>query len=354
MPLGGQYILSDTHVLALNSTGYFSSNPNPAVPIVQPHPGDAFAQGYISCPPTATQVANISVGSLQTVLPINFGGTTIDASLARAFSGEVQVQQFGISTFSNIPTGSNGHNIVHRGMLLQSSGGFTGLHKGWVTNAIAIPRRVKFRTHIQTTHTRACPQQTTYVANTIEVSAGLGNRGDSGSMVFTQDPCPQPVGLVVSKDTASGRVLVEELTPVISALTSAGNFSSLTMVASGCTPTTSQVQSNSTYESDVDSAMQTTSSLQSYIVSKNVPYEIGVGVDMTTTPARLDVVADNGTVVTFPVVITDAAYVDAQLQADGLADSSSPTGLSYQGIPVEVSTVIEFDETNSVNFNYGN
>jgi hypothetical protein len=46
-----------------------------------------------------------------------------------------------------------------------------------------------------------------------------------------------------------------------------------------------------------------------------------------------------------PGQITDAVFVEDILQADGFSDSTSPTGLSWEGIPLEVSTILEADET---------
>lgn len=61
---GGQYILGDAHVLALSPTGYYASGSN--IPIIQPNLGDAYPT-FVSCPPTATQIAMITVATLTVI-----------------------------------------------------------------------------------------------------------------------------------------------------------------------------------------------------------------------------------------------------------------------------------------------
>jgi hypothetical protein len=282
--VGGQYILSAAHVLALSPTGYYASGSN--IPIVQPPMTIAYPS-FISCPPTSLQIASITVGQLLTVLPLNLndGVTLEDAALARAFSGVVTPQQYGISTFSNIPTGTNGHNIVHKGMLLQASGGFSGLRKGKVINAIAKSVRIKFCNHIETRKAN-CPYSYTIVQNTIEISGSLGQPGDSGSLVLTQDVCPQPVGIIISHSGAID--IAEELSPTLEALQSAGNYSNLSLASSGCAPSQSQFEANSKYDSDVLAAQTAIPSLQSWVTSNGTPYVMGIGVELSTDPARIE------------------------------------------------------------------
>lgn len=96
---------------------------------------------------------------------------------------------------------------------------------------------------------------------------------------------------------------------------------------------------------DVAVTLKVRPALQAFITSHNIPKVMGVAIDMSQKVAVLDVTADDGTPIIDGMSSTDAAQVERALRGAGLSDPASPTGMSYQGVPVEVSTIQTVDAT---------
>jgi hypothetical protein len=108
-----------------------------------------------------------------------------------------------------------------------------------------------------------------------------------------------------------------------------------------CAVAQADAQALSTFTPSVDAAVNARPSLQTWLVANNIQYSLGVELDTANSVTYLDVVADDGTVNWGTYTVSDSAEVQIELQTKGLYDPLSPTGMSYNGIPVEVSTIGE-------------
>jgi hypothetical protein len=333
-----QYILGAAHVLALSSTGYFASGSNE--PIVQPSLADA----GIGCPPAATGITALTVANLTTVTPISFSKGSVsagDAALAKVLPGMVMSSQYGIQTFSGTLAG-NSMGLVNKGIGLQKFGASTGLKRGKVAAKVLETVKYKICSHLQTTDAAAsCNMQVAMFSNVILATSSLGDLGDSGALVLTTDSCPQPVGLYIGGNGTYD--FVAAMPGVFSALKNAANgaYSTLSVVpgGAGCQPPAGQIAGYQTPDPDVGQALNVQSDLQNFLAAQDYgQYVDGVGIDLSGSVAKLDIIADDGTVQTGGLVISDAAIVSANLYISfGNGDDV------FEGVPFEVSTIQTVD-----------
>ena len=273
----------------------------------------------------------------------------VDAALARAFSG-AQSAQFSIPTFSGILAGTSNTGFVNRGTKLQSFGSYTGLKTGKVVSKIMETVKIKNCIHLPTAAKGAgCAEADALYGNVMYSSQNLSDRGDSGALVLTSDSCPQPVGMIIGGNATYD--FINGLGPVLSSLQGAGNYSGLSIVpgGSGCTPSASQVAANATLDSDVTTAVNAMADMQAFISSNQLPYLDGIGIDMTVTPAALDVIADDGTVYlggNFGLTVNDATIVQGNLEG------SLGSFMMFENVPVVVST-IQSGDNSTVGTSYG-
>jgi hypothetical protein len=207
---GGQYILSNNHVLSRVNRAQAGEG------IIQP----GLAQdGCPASPPTEDIVAHLSASS-----KINFGvhaKNKIDAAIARVVSGDVSADILNIGPISNkvapaVPK-----------LAVQKMGASSCLTQGTI-------QTINFST-AQIQYPDECDSNsgTANFVKQIVVKAVSGNfasPGDSGSLVVTTDTCPRPVGLLFAADNA-GDVFVNPMKTVLGAF-------GVSIVA-GCTAATS-------------------------------------------------------------------------------------------------------------------
>jgi hypothetical protein len=244
---------------------------------------------------------------------------------------------------------------VNKGLKVQKVGPATGLTKGKVKKILKV---VKYKICAHTpTSTDACGEASikfgVHIVVTPVNSASFDGPGDSGAMVLSTGSCPQPVGMVVGGNSAVTFVAPLAATGsvpgVLQALqTAAGTGSpSLAMVpgGSGCTATaqaeivnsdgsTSPVDAD-TADADVAQALSVLPDFLNSSVISNLMSTVlvdGVAIDFSTSPASLDVTAEDGT-------------INGESLADIVANQVPRV---FEGVPVEVTTVDTIDLTNAV------
>jgi hypothetical protein len=349
------YVLGPAHVLALGTSGYLSSGSGE--PIVQPSLSilGTSPLNLISCPPTASQLAPAQVATLSTVVPIVFNGSaqnTYDAALAKLSPpGSATSSINGISAFSGTLV-----SPVNKGLMVQKVGPTTGLTEGKVTKILKV---AKYKICARTpTSNNACGEATikfgVHIVVTPVHSASFDAYGDSGAMVLSTGSCPQPVGMVVGGDPSLSKTFVAPFAAtgsvpgVLQALqTAAGSGSaSLAIVpgGAGCTATgQAEIVNSDGSTSPVDATVADTDVAQALNVLPDFLSSSplsglmtgglvdGVAIDFSTSPASLDVTADDGT-------------INGESEAD-FVENQMPS--VFEGVPVEVTTVDTIDLTNA-------
>ncbi len=210
---GAQYILSNNHVLARTNKG------QPGDPIIQPGLVDS------GC----AQLSQDEVATLTAFVPINFSKGAInqvDAAVAEVVPGDVKTD----GTINCIgPIGST-PVAATVGLQVQKSGRTTELTFGTVaaTNATL---SVKYN------KTCGFGSQTAVFTKQFRIDgSSFSAGGDSGSLIVTQDACPQPVGLLFAGSNTT--TFANPIDLVLSQLSQLPAFKnntlSVTMVG-GCT-----------------------------------------------------------------------------------------------------------------------
>ncbi len=300
---GTQYILSVAHFLAIGPSGYFATG-SPQ-PITQPDVVQVVAHCNDINPAVIT---SLQVATLSTVVPVSFTGLNqADAAIARVLPGKVSSSIVGIPKFSGTAL-----KVVKAGLIVQQTGAVSGNKTGKVISKVLMPARYKVCRHIPTTPgqtVNGCGFAVIRVNNTFEVGPGrFGRAGDSGALVLTTGPCPQPVGVLLGgADAAGTAVLVESIGSTLQALQSAGGYSSLSIVpgGGGCNQSVAQIQlpdGSTTLEDptvadpDVAQALAVLPDLSSapliYVGMLEGSID-GIGIDLSVSPAALDVVVDS-------------------------------------------------------------
>jgi hypothetical protein len=179
------------------------------------------------------------------------------------------------------------------------------------------------------------------VLNNFEVKGkDFGDPGNSGALVTTLGPCPQPVGMAVAEKDDGSAAVVTAIPKVLQALNTAGGYSGLSIVAGGggCTPSTSQIQvpggSSADFtlqdatiaDPDVAQALTVLPDFTQYVaILIDDGVVDGVGIDLSGSIASLDVVWDS--------------------QTDEDDATIPPIPSSYEGVPVEQDIIGNVDLT---------
>ncbi|MHB8383539.1 MAG: hypothetical protein ACYDC3_14525 [Candidatus Binataceae bacterium] len=252
---------------------------------------------------------------MSTVIQPNFTAhaiTPADAALAKALPGDVSSAILNISVFSSTPLA-----VVKKGLQVQTQGACSGFkNNGHVITKMLMPERLRvcataqpLKLNINNGTVDCTNSKVETIPYSFEVQpANFAQEGDSGAIVTTIGPCPQPVGMVEGGNTNGTAAVVASIPKVLQALQSAGSFSGLSILAGGggCTPSTSQIQvpggssADFTLEDatiadpDVAQALvvlpDLTSALQLEFYEGTVD---GIGIDLSGSTAALDVVVDN-------------------------------------------------------------
>ncbi len=329
---GNRYILSAAHVLSTNLTGWFSGTQT--VPIVQP--------GTIFIPNCGYQnlYQTYVVGNLTASLSVSFFARAyndVDAAMAQTVPGAVE------STSSILNMGSYSGivaPVLKKGMAVQKMGAASGLTTGTIT-AIDEPVFTTYCEHFPTDRFGAsCVYRTVVMRRQIAIEGrNFAIEGDSGSIVFTKDPCPQPIGLLISANGNHAHA-----TPLSTVLTGLQTTSGTTGLAlaqggGGCTPPAAQVASYTTGDTDVNSANSVLPAFEAYyssLMSEGIVDDVGI--DLSGSEAMLIVYAANGI---DPYSISNPPLTNYQFVA-----ANAPA--SFEGIPVEVVTTPTADASTGI------
>ena len=190
-----EYILSNNHVLADQNKA------KPGQKIVQPGLVD------VDCLKSPSN----TVATFTTAIKLKFGGgtNTVDAALAAVEPGEVSPQILFIGDIGS----DQGTPTI--GLPVQKMGRTTCLSTGVIaqldanvtinySDDLKHPKLAKFVNQIVVTGSVATPQ--------------FGLAGDSGSLIVTIDDCPQAVALLFGGFAASGNVIANPISEVLSKL----------------------------------------------------------------------------------------------------------------------------------------
>ena len=194
-----QYILSNNHVLAdLNKA-------KPGQQIVQP--------GLIDTSPVCQKVPSDAVATFSRTVKIKFGSAknTIDAAIAAVDPNDVSPDILNIGPIaSSVVTPT-------LGLAVQKMGAASCLTTGTISS-VSFNGTVNY----------GGGKKAKFV-NQIAINAeGFSLAGDSGSLIVTQDACPQAVGLLFAASADGSQTIANPISAVLSGL-------NVSMVG-GCTP----------------------------------------------------------------------------------------------------------------------
>jgi hypothetical protein len=223
-------------------------------------------------------------------------------------------------------------------------GAFTGLTQGKIAK---MEMTVKYRVeqHVCTEYRnkqmvgKSCgPILLKFGSQYVIHTTGFSNNGDSGALVLTTSACPQPVGMVVAGNSSTS--IVSPISSVLSSLEEAGGLqpNSLSIVPDGgCAPSNqvevdlpsggTQFMDGTVPDPDVAQALNALPDFTGlYLVQTLMSEGVvnGVGIDLSTSTASLDVIADDGSY----MGQSDLSWAQLYFQ-----------GSSFEGVPVEVSEI---------------
>ncbi len=195
---GTAFVLSNNHVLA---------DVNKATPgqlIVQPGLADEGCQKF----------KDDAVAKFSKAVPINFGGkNTVDAAIAQVISGDVNSEILNIGPIAATTV------TASPGLAVQKMGSNTCLTAGTIT-AVAMKGKVGY----------PGGKTAKFVDQIVIAVQDFGGPGDSGSLIVTQDSCPQAVGLLFAGTSDQSQTIANPISDVLTKL-------KVTMVG-GCTAAT--------------------------------------------------------------------------------------------------------------------
>ncbi|MDO8432379.1 MAG: hypothetical protein Q7S58_08235 [Candidatus Binatus sp.] len=187
----GQYILSNNHVLARTNRAKAGES------IVQP--------GLIETQCKA--VGGNRVATLSRTVKLTFSRVrqnTVDAAIARISAGDVDAD------IRNIGAIANSTAAAAPGLEVQKMGRTTCLTLGMVS-AVAVNATVGYDDfHPERKHAN-------FVNQILITGMNFSAAGDSGSLIVTQDPCPQAVGLLFAGSADGSSTLANPIGNVLRA-----------------------------------------------------------------------------------------------------------------------------------------
>ncbi len=210
---GNQYILSNNHVLAdINKA-------KPGQQIIQP--------GLIDTSPVCQKVPSDAVAKFSRTVKIQFGShtNTIDAAIAAVDPNDVSPDILNIGPIaSSVVTATPG-------LPVQKMGRTTCLTTGTIS-AVGVNGTVNY--------SDTGKKLAKFVNQILIDTDNFGGPGDSGSLIVTQDTCPQAVGLLFAGSSDQTQTVANPISAVLSGL-------NVSMVG-GCTPSAA----SSTAQADVE------------------------------------------------------------------------------------------------------
>lgn len=255
---GKQFILSNNHVLA------DTNKAKPGQQIVQP--------GVADTSPVCQKISADALATFTRTVKVKFGGpaNTIDAAIAEITPGDVNPEILNIGPIASTTVAPS------PGLAVQKMGRTTCLTLGNIS-AVGAKIRVSYG-----------GGKIAKFLNQIVISSpgppnNFGGPGDSGSLLITQDPCPQAVGLVFADSADETQIFANPISDVLSGL-------NVTMVG-GCTPAetvepqANDVAGNIGMSKDVvDSAMAVRDRHEDQLMS--IPGAVGTGIGLSDKPGQ--------------------------------------------------------------------
>jgi len=247
---GKKFILSNNHVLDNTNKGKRGD------PIVQPGLAD------VACVQTPTD----AVANLSRAVKINFGGgsNTVDAAIAEVIPNDVSSNILNIGAIASTTVAPS------IGLAVQKQGTTTCLTSGTIS-AVDFHGKIKYS-----------KGKIANFVHQIVIAGNFSGPGDSGSLIVTQDACPQAVGLLFAGSTAPVATIANPISSVLSKL----NVS----MTGGCTavrtaPQATEQAGNATVSKDlVDSATAVRDRHEDELMK--IPGAVGTAIGMSDTPGR--------------------------------------------------------------------
>jgi hypothetical protein len=188
---GTQFILSNNHVLDDINKGKRGD------PIVQPGLAD------VAC----VQDPTTAVANLSRAVKINFGGgnNTVDAAIAEVIPGDVSSDIMNIGSIASTTVAAS------PGLAVQKQGTTTCLTTATISG-------VGMHGKINYGKGKSARFVNQIVINGPPPPNNFGGPGDSGSLIVTQDPCPQAVGLLFAGSGDQTQTIANPISSVLSKL----------------------------------------------------------------------------------------------------------------------------------------
>ncbi len=248
-----KFILSNNHVLADTNVA------QPGELIVQP----GLASKSIRC----KQILSDGVATFSDAFPINFSGgsNTVDAAIAAVEPNDVSAEILNIGPIAGTVA------TATVGLKVQKMGATSCLTTGKIS-AVGVSGKISY----------GGGKIANFVNQIVINKKGFGKPGDSGSLIVTQDACPQAVGLLFAGAGNGAQTIANPISDVLLDL-------SVSMTG-GCTAATAQPQivdqaGNATVSKDlVDSAMAVRDRHEDALMS--IPGAVGTGIGMSDKPGQ--------------------------------------------------------------------
>ena len=247
---GTKFILSNNHVLDDTNKGTRGD------PIVQPGLAD------VAC----VQDPTTAVANLSRAVKINFGGTnTVDAAIAEVIPGDVSSDIMNIGPIASTTVAAS------LGLAVQKQGTATCLTSGTISS-------VSFHGKISYGKGKSARFVNQIVINV----QNFGGPGDSGSLIVTQESCPQAVGLLFAGSGDQSQTIANPISKVLSKLH--------VSMTSGCpaaatAPQAVEQAGNATVSKElVDSATAVRDRHEDELMK--IPGAVGTAIGVSDTPGQ--------------------------------------------------------------------
>jgi hypothetical protein len=251
---GKQFILSNNHVLDDTNKGKKGD------PIVQP----GLADPGVAC----AQTPGDAVANLSRAIKISFGGgtNTVDAAIAEVISGDVS------SDIENIGPIASTTVAPTIGLAVQKEGTATCQTFGTIS-AVGAHGKISYG-----------KGKVARFVNQIIIDGSFSGPGDSGSLVVTQETCPQAVGLVFAGASNPISTIANPISSVLSKL-NVSMTGGCTAVRTAPKAATAEQAGNATVSKDlVDSATAVRDRHEDELMK--IPGAVGTAIGMSDTPGQ--------------------------------------------------------------------
>jgi hypothetical protein len=251
-----QFILSNNHVIADLNTA------KPGELIVQP--------GLVDTNPACTKTPDDAVANFTRAIKLNFGGgkNTVDAALAAVLPGDVDTN----GEILNIGPIASTTVSATIGLPVQKMGSATCVTTGTITSVGA---------KVNVTYPGG--KKAKFIDQIFIAVQDFGNPGDSGSLILTQDPCPQAVGLLFAGSADHSLTIANPIGAVLNKL-------GVSMTGGGCpamataSPQAVTAENAAVSKDLVDSASAVRDRHEDELMK--IPGAVGTAIGVSDTPGQ--------------------------------------------------------------------